>query len=49
MATDPCPLIKYEKNTKNLKKREKFIYAPMSNFTNYIFDKDGDYITIPKG
>ncbi len=24
------------------------IYAPMSNIGTYLFDKEGDYVTIPK-
>lgn len=44
---DPCPLEKYNKDSRSLRKREKMIYSPMSNVGAYLFDKEGDYVTIP--
>lgn len=44
---DPCPIERYNKDSRSLKKREKMIYAPMSNVGTYLFDKEGDYVTIP--
>lgn len=45
---DPCPLTQYNKEERTLRKWEKIIHAPQSQVSAYLFDKDGDYITLPK-
>lgn len=46
--TDPCPLLVYDPKSRSLRKKEKMIHAPQSQVGQCIFDKDGDYITLPK-
>ncbi len=57
-VSDPCPPYLYEENKpekgkekkkkkRTLKKREKVLYAPLSNIGLNMFDESGDYINIP--
>ncbi|CCJ29653.1 unnamed protein product [Pneumocystis jirovecii] len=41
---DPCPL---QQKTRTLSEKQKLIYAPMSDISGVIFDKDAVYIDIP--
>ncbi|KAG5520199.1 hypothetical protein PMAC_001276 [Pneumocystis sp. 'macacae'] len=41
---DPCPL---QQKTRTLSEKQKLIYAPMSDISGVMFDKDAVYIDIP--
>lgn len=43
---DPCPFPDTEKK-KSLKYRERLLYAPMSDVSGILYDKDAVYVTIP--